>query len=329
METTNESAFQIIEDLSYFIFSSEIDYEQLFDLVSVDNNNADETAAEFQETYNNLENIISGGSFEDENQVVFPGQESLLDFDFDFSSVLEPDFVLNEPPGEGNNVGGEGNENDGDEYTDAPTTPSPSQGKRNTKSDRSRIINSERKRRGTMKEKLYQLRALVPNITKMDRASIIADAVKYVQDLQMKAKALKTEIESMESSDEGNINQPESIHNPDEPKLSENLVSKKIMQIEVVRIEETEFHVKLVCQNGLGVAGSLIKALELLSGFTLQSSNLAYEAEDYILRFNIEVSESKVDFNLSNLRFQIETTFSSEGFDIEKSLSAEAANCSG
>ncbi|KAG9143992.1 hypothetical protein Leryth_013882 [Lithospermum erythrorhizon] len=222
-----------------------------------------------------------------------------------------------------------GNENDGDEYTDAPTTPSPSQGKRNTKSDRSRIINSERKRRGTMKEKLYQLRALVPNITKMDRASIIADAVKYVQDLQMKAKALKTEIESMESSDEGNINQPESIHNPDEPKLSENLVSKKIMQIEVVRIEETEFHVKLVCQNGLGVAGSLIKALELLSGFTLQSSNLAYEAEDYILRFNIEVSESKVDFNLSNLRFQIETTFSSEGFDIEKSLSAEAANCSG
>jgi hypothetical protein len=36
-----------------------------------------------------------------------------------------------------------------------------------TKKDRSRTLISERRRRGRMKEKLYALRSLVPNITKV------------------------------------------------------------------------------------------------------------------------------------------------------------------
>ncbi|KNA24791.1 hypothetical protein SOVF_012370 [Spinacia oleracea] len=68
------------------------------------------------------------------------------------------------------------------------------------KLDRSRTLVSERKRRGRMKEKLYALRALVPNITKMDKASIVGDAVLYVQDLQMQSKKLKSQIEGLESS---------------------------------------------------------------------------------------------------------------------------------
>lgn len=39
--------------------------------------------------------------------------------------------------------------------------------KRKTKADRSKTLISERRRRGRMKEKLYALRALVPNITKV------------------------------------------------------------------------------------------------------------------------------------------------------------------
>lgn len=58
----------------------------------------------------------------------------------------------------------EGNNGDDSSGTTRTTTTTST---RNKKADRSRTLVSERKRRGKMKEKLYALRALVPNITKV------------------------------------------------------------------------------------------------------------------------------------------------------------------
>lgn len=44
---------------------------------------------------------------------------------------------------------------------------------KSTRTDRSRTLISERKRRGRMKEKLYALRSLVPNITKVCNLAIL------------------------------------------------------------------------------------------------------------------------------------------------------------
>ncbi|KAG8064364.1 hypothetical protein GUJ93_ZPchr0004g39687 [Zizania palustris] len=77
--------------------------------------------------------------------------------------------------------------------------------------DRSKTIVSERKRRVRMKEKLYELRALVPNITKMDKASIIADAVVYVKDLQAHAKKLKEEVAVLEARPTGPRSSPAAV----------------------------------------------------------------------------------------------------------------------
>ncbi|KAF3793495.1 Transcription factor [Nymphaea thermarum] len=67
----------------------------------------------------------------------------------------------------------------------------------------SRSLISERKRRGSMKEKLLALRSLVPNITQMDKASIIGDATAYVQELQKEATKLSEEIVQLECCFEG------------------------------------------------------------------------------------------------------------------------------
>ncbi|XP_044969996.1 transcription factor BHLH6-like [Hordeum vulgare subsp. vulgare] len=58
----------------------------------------------------------------------------------------------------------------------------------------------ERDRRRKLNEKLYTLRSVVPNITKMDKASIIKDAIEYIQHLQAEERQMEAEVSALESA---------------------------------------------------------------------------------------------------------------------------------
>uniref|UniRef100_A0A0E0KNS9 BHLH domain-containing protein n=1 Tax=Oryza punctata TaxID=4537 RepID=A0A0E0KNS9_ORYPU len=58
----------------------------------------------------------------------------------------------------------------------------------------------ERDRRRKLNEKLYALRSVVPNITKMDKASIIKDAIEYIQRLQAEEQQMLREVSALESA---------------------------------------------------------------------------------------------------------------------------------
>lgn len=54
-------------------------------------------------------------------------------------------------------------------------------------------VEAERQRREKLNQRFYALRAVVPNISKMDKASLLGDAISYINDLSMKIKVLETE----------------------------------------------------------------------------------------------------------------------------------------
>jgi uncharacterized protein YlxW (UPF0749 family) len=68
----------------------------------------------------------------------------------------------------------------------------------------------------------------------MDKASIVGDAVLYVQDLQKQATKLKTEISGLEASLEGSEGNHVSTQNPTKNKLGAynyHLIPKGIIQV--------------------------------------------------------------------------------------------------
>ncbi|KAI9078246.1 hypothetical protein K1719_039748 [Acacia pycnantha] len=102
--------------------------------------------------------------------LVNSGNSCLLSFNNDAVNAYDPSSTLSSfSCFDGEVKGGRGEENDSSTATTSTTTETTMRdnAKHKSKTDRSKTLISERRRRGRMKEKLYALRASVPNITKL------------------------------------------------------------------------------------------------------------------------------------------------------------------
>ncbi|KAG7540962.1 Myc-type basic helix-loop-helix (bHLH) domain [Arabidopsis thaliana x Arabidopsis arenosa] len=63
----------------------------------------------------------------------------------------------------------------------------------------SKNVVSERNRRQKLNQRLFALRSVVPNISKLDKASVIKDSIDYMQELIDQEKRLEAEIRELES----------------------------------------------------------------------------------------------------------------------------------
>ncbi|CAL5397689.1 unnamed protein product [Camellia sinensis] len=58
-------------------------------------------------------------------------------------------------------------------------------------------VEAERQRREKLNQRFYALRAVVPNISKMDKASLLGDAIAYITELEKKLKVMESETENL------------------------------------------------------------------------------------------------------------------------------------
>ena len=137
-------------------FINEPNFEQFIELIRGE---SADSIAKFCPNYDceQMNGCLDGNQFG-------PDVGDLFEFNPACAAASNPDSVVDSLPSiDGETKGGE-EDIDGEEDSSGDTTTTPT---KKTKVDRSRTLISERRRRVRMKEKLYALRSLVPNITKV------------------------------------------------------------------------------------------------------------------------------------------------------------------
>lgn len=180
----------------------------------------------------------------------------------------------------------------------------------------SKNIVSERNRRKKLNERLFALRAVVPNISKMDKASIIKDAIEYIKHLHEQEKIIQAEIMELESGMPNNIN-PNYDFDQELPvllrskkkrtdQLYDSVTSRnfpiEVLELRVTYMGENTMVVSLTCNKR---ADTMVKLCEVFESLKLKiiTANITSFSGRLLKTVFIEANEEDRDL----LQMKIQT----------------------
>ncbi|PIA64695.1 hypothetical protein AQUCO_00100271v1 [Aquilegia coerulea] len=162
----------------------------------------------------------------------------------------------------------ESNKSTDEDYDDGTNEDPPKPGTLNSKN-----MVSERNRRKRLTKQLLSLRALVPHITKIDKRSVLVDALSYLRNIHEETERLQKELKEQQPGLKLSDLRESSQDNPSGtfriPRITSASVAYpkskvQITEIDVEKIEHKRFIVKVTCKGCAGVGNDVLRVFESL-----------------------------------------------------------------
>ncbi|XP_074571519.1 transcription factor bHLH18-like [Curcuma longa] len=179
--------------------------------------------------------------------------------------------------------------------------------------DNKEHIIAERKRREKLSQRFIALSAIVPGLKKMDKASVLGDTIKYLKELDEKAKALEERAAKRTVESAVLVKKSQLCADDDSSSCDENFeyVQRKfgesLPEIEA-KMSEKSILIKIHCENGKGV---LVKALSEVEKFHLSvvsSSVIPFAGSSLDITIMAQIEEG-FDMTVKDLVKKLGTAF--------------------
>ncbi|KAK9681661.1 hypothetical protein RND81_10G018700 [Saponaria officinalis] len=132
---------------------------------------------------------------------------------------------------------------------------------------KSKNLDAERRRRAKLNNRLLLLRTCVPIITNMTKATIIKDAITYIEELKKEVDELTDELDELGKT------QPNEHIKPFINDIEEMKTYGIQPDVKVISIDENKIWVKVVFQKTMGGLTKFVEAITKL-GFEFSDTNL-------------------------------------------------------
>ncbi|KAF0890576.1 hypothetical protein E2562_003785 [Oryza meyeriana var. granulata] len=155
----------------------------------------------------------------------------------------------------------------------------------------------ERDRRKRLNEKLYALRAVVPKISKMDKASIVRDAIAHIEKLQEEERRLLDEISALQSAVDPTavafprMKKPRSTPPLDNGGALRSAPSPPLQILQVSNIGEKTVAISIQCVKTKGAITKMCRDVESLR-LKVVSANVTAVDGSIVHTMLVEVTDS-------------------------------------
>ncbi|CAN6330043.1 unnamed protein product [Urochloa humidicola] len=160
-------------------------------------------------------------------------------------------------------------------------------------------IIAERRRREKINQRFIELSTVIPGLKKMDKATILGDALKYVRELQEKVKTL--EENGAHSAGAGSIQSvvlvKKPCHLPDDKAMASSGGGQQLPEIEA-RLSEKSVLLRIHCHNARGLLVRVIAEVEQMHLSITHTNVMPFLASTAIITITAKVEEgfsAKVD----------------------------------